>query len=97
VAEAAPHFSALELHGPGEGEGVEPGRGGAAGTSEKARASAPAVLSGRVVRHEEGVETGFGLVPGEGSLGPGDVAGALGVNLLQLWLPEVAPLAVASH
>jgi hypothetical protein len=87
----------FELQGPGEGEGVEPGRGGAAGTAEKARASAPAVHAGGVVRREERVGTGFGLVPCEDSLGPGNVAEALGVQLLQLWLPEVAPLAVEGH
>jgi hypothetical protein len=54
------------------------------------------VHAGGVIRREELVETGFGLVPGEDSLGPGNVAEALGVHLLQLWLPEVAPLAVES-
>jgi hypothetical protein len=52
------------------------------------------VHTSSVVRREERVETGFGLVPGEDSLGPSDVAEALGVDLLPLWLPEVAPLAV---
>jgi hypothetical protein len=65
-----------------------------AGTAEKACASAPAVHAGGVVRREERVETVFGRAPGEDSLGPGDVAEALGVHLLPLWLPEVAPFAV---
>jgi hypothetical protein len=60
----------------------------------RSRARALLPHAGDVVQREERVETGFGLVPGEDSLGPGDVAEALGVHLLQLWLPEVAPLAV---
>jgi hypothetical protein len=42
----------------------------------------------------ERVETGLGLVPCEDALGLRDVAKALGVELLQLGLPEVSHLAV---
>jgi hypothetical protein len=44
-----------------------------------------------VVRREERVETGLGLVPCEVAVGLGDVAWALGVDL-QLGLPEVSRL-----
>jgi hypothetical protein len=43
-----------------------------------------------VVGREELVETGLGLVPGEDTVGPDDVAQALGVDLLQLGIPKAS-------
>jgi hypothetical protein len=57
-------------------------------------ACAPSLHAVGVVRHEERLNTGLGLVPCEDALGLGDVAQAPGVDLHQLGLPEVSRFAV---
>jgi hypothetical protein len=87
-------FPALEFKSRSAGESVEPGGGGATGAAKQARARAPPLHTVGIVGLVERVETGLGLVPCEDALGLGDVARELGVDLLQLGLPEVSRLAI---
>jgi hypothetical protein len=57
-------------------------------------ARTPSLHAVGVVRREERLETGLGLVPCEDAFGLGDVAQAPGVDLHQLGLPEVSRFAV---
>jgi hypothetical protein len=94
MAEACADFPTLKFKSRSAGESDEPGRGGAAGAAEQARAHASPLHTVGIVGLVEHVKTGLGLVPCKDALGLGDVAQALGVDLLQLGLPEVSHLAV---
>jgi hypothetical protein len=90
----------LEFKRRSAGESVEPGRRGAAGAAKQARVHAPPLHAVGNVGLVERVEIGLGLLPCKDAFGPGDVAQALGEDLLrvQLGLPEVsASLCRSSH
>jgi hypothetical protein len=73
VAEASADFPALEFKSRSAGESVKPGRGGAAGAADQARARSPPLHAVGIVGLVERVETGLGLVPCKDPLGLVDV------------------------
>jgi hypothetical protein len=93
VAEAGPHLPALELQGPESGRVSSQAEAGRQAQLSR-RARTPFLHAVGVVRREERLKTGLGLVPCKDALGLGDVAQAPGVDLHQLRLPEVSRFAV---